>query len=87
MTDLTIRRLPDELHALLRQRAEANHRSVNRETIALIEHALKAEADVRPRLSAADVLAKARRFAKLPVLDARPVHEWVQYDADGLPKS
>lgn len=86
MADLTIRGLPDELHALLRQRAEANHRSVNRETIALIERAIKTEADARPRLSADEILAKARRFASLPVKDARSADELIGYDADGLPK-
>ncbi|MCO5118234.1 MAG: Arc family DNA-binding protein [Burkholderiaceae bacterium] len=86
MADLTIRGLPDELHAFLRQRAEANHRSVNRETIALIERAMKHEASTRPRLSTDEILAMARRFADLPVRDPRSADELIGYDADGLPK-
>lgn len=86
MADLTIRGLPDELHIFLRKMAEANHRSVNRETIALIERAMKGETEGKPRFSAAEVLAMAQRVANLPVLDSRPVNEFVEYDANGLPR-
>lgn len=86
MGDLTIRGLPDELHRFLKQQAEANHRSVNRETIALIEHAMKGSPGGKPRLTAAEVIAKASRFAALPVLDVRPADEMIAYDDDGLPK-
>jgi plasmid stability protein len=86
MADLTIRGLPDELHRYLKQQAEANHRSINRETITLIERAMKGSPEGKPRLSAAEVIAKASRFADLPVLDSRPVTELIEYDADGLPK-
>jgi plasmid stability protein len=86
MADLTIRGLPEELHRFLKQQAEANHRSINRETIALIERAMKSNADGKPRLSAAEVIAKASRFAALPVLDKRSAAEMIDYDADGLPK-
>ncbi|MBS3935980.1 MAG: Arc family DNA-binding protein [Sulfuritalea sp.] len=86
MADLTIRGLPDELHRYLKQQAEANHRSINRETIALIERAMKGAAEGKPRLSAAEVIAKASRFAALPVCDGRSAAEMIEYDADGLPK-
>lgn len=86
MADLTIRGLPEELHRYLKQQAEANHRSINRQTIALIERAMKGNAEDKPRLSAAEVIAKAGRFAALPVLDNRPATEMIDYDADGLPK-
>lgn len=85
MADLTIRGLPDELHAALRQKAEANHRSVNRETIALIERAIKSEAAIRPRMTAEQVIALAEAFSRLPMLDDRPVGELVPYDENGLP--
>ena len=85
MADLTIRGLPDELNALLRQRAEANHRSVNRETIALIERAMKGEATAKPRMSAEQVMALAEDFARLPVLDERPISALLPYDENGLP--
>jgi plasmid stability protein len=86
MADLTIRGLPEELHRYLKQQAEANHRSINRETIALIEQAMKGNADGKPRLSAVEVIAKASRFAALPVLDKRSAAEMIDYDTDGLPK-
>lgn len=86
MADLTIRGLPDELHQQLKQLAEAHHRSVNRETIALIEHAMASNLAGKPRLSAAEVIAKAQRFANLPVLDGRSADELVGYGAEGLPQ-
>ncbi len=86
MADLTIRGLPDEIHRYLKRQAELNHRSINRETIVLIERAMKGDATARPRLTAAEVLAKARRFADLPVADGRHPDELIGYDADGLPE-
>lgn len=86
MADLTIRGLPDELHQRLKQLADAHHRSVNRETIALIERAMASNLNEKPRLSAAEIIAKAQRFASLPVLDGRGADELVGYDADGLPR-
>jgi len=85
MADLTIRGLPDELHQQLKQLADAHHRSVNRETIALIERAMAGNLSEKPRLSAAEIIVKAQRFASLPVLDARGVDELIGYDANGLP--
>lgn len=86
MADLTIRGLPDELHQRLKQLADAHHRSVNRETIALIERAMAGDLNEKPRLSAAEVIARAKRFASLPVQDGRSADELIGYDADGLPK-
>jgi len=86
MADLTIRGFPDELHRRLKQLANAHHRSVNREVIALIERAMAGGLDEKPRLSAAEIIAKAQRFASLPVLDGRGADELIGYDADGLPR-
>lgn len=86
MADLTIRGLPDELHRYLKQSAEAHHRSVNRETIALIERAMAGNLDSKPRLSAAEVMAMAKPFASLPVQDGRAADDLLGYDADGLPQ-
>jgi len=86
MADLTIRGLPDELHQRLKQLADAHHRSVNRETIALIERAMAGSLNEKPRLSAAEIMSKAQRFASLPVLDGRDADEIIGYDADGLPR-
>jgi plasmid stability protein len=86
MTDLTIRGLPDELHQQLKQLADAHHRSVNRETIALIERAMAISLNEKPRLSAAEVISRAQRIASLPVLDGRCADVLIGYHADGLPQ-
>ncbi|MDP2171853.1 MAG: Arc family DNA-binding protein [Rhodocyclaceae bacterium] len=86
MADLTIRGLPDELHQQLKQLADAHHRSVNRETIVLIERAMAGDLNEKPRLSATEVIAKAQHFASLPVLDGRSADELIGYDVDGLPR-
>lgn len=52
MHTLVVRNLPDALQAQLKARAEANHRSVTKEVIALIEQALKAEPAPRRALPA-----------------------------------
>jgi plasmid stability protein len=44
MGDLLIRHLPDDLHTRLRERARRNRRSLNAETLILIEQALAADA-------------------------------------------
>lgn len=85
MADLTIRGVPDDLHAWLKEQARAHHRSVNREAIALIESIRVAGAPARPRPSAQDILARAGRFTRLPVMDTRTADEIVGYDQDGLP--
>ena len=43
MATLVVRNLPEALQAGLRARAAANHRSVTKEVIALIEQALKGQ--------------------------------------------
>jgi plasmid stability protein len=40
MSTLVIKNLPEPLHARLKEQAQHNHRSMNKEAIALIEHAL-----------------------------------------------
>ncbi|HYN78570.1 MAG TPA: Arc family DNA-binding protein [Lamprocystis sp. (in: g-proteobacteria)] len=85
MADLTIRGVPDELHAWLKEQARAHHRSVNREAIALIESMRAGTAPARLRPSAQAILARASRFASLPVLDARTANEILGYDDNGLP--
>ena len=83
MADLTIRGLSDELNGWLKQQAQAHHRSVNKETIAILEAA--AAQGERPRLSASEIMTVAKRFAALPVLDSRSADEILGYDHNGLP--
>jgi len=40
MPSITLKNIPPEIHALLKQSAEANRRSINREAIACIERAM-----------------------------------------------
>ena len=40
MAALLIKNLPPELHESLRQRAARNHRSMNKEVLTILEHAL-----------------------------------------------
>lgn len=42
MLNLTLKSVPTELHRLLKARAESNHRSLNREIIALLDAQLRA---------------------------------------------
>jgi plasmid stability protein len=41
MTTLTVKNIPDDLYAQLKQRAEMNHRSINSEIIVCIEKAVR----------------------------------------------
>ncbi|MGH8117239.1 MAG: FitA-like ribbon-helix-helix domain-containing protein [Rhodanobacteraceae bacterium] len=50
MATLVVRNLPDALHEALRQRADRHHRSINKETISLIEAGV-ASAGVQAPLS------------------------------------
>lgn len=44
MSALLIKNLPHGIHVRLRERAERNHRSMNREVIAILESTLQAQA-------------------------------------------
>ena len=48
MSTLVVKNLPDQLHDLLRQRAQRNHRSVTKEAIVLIEQGLLTATPRRP---------------------------------------
>ena len=43
MATLVVKNLPEPLHAQLKAHAQANHRSVTKEVVALIEQALKGQ--------------------------------------------
>jgi plasmid stability protein len=60
--NLSIKNAPDDLVALLKQRAQRNHRSLQGEMLAIIEEAVG-----KPKpLSPDKVLAKARRLGLSP---------------------
>jgi hypothetical protein len=88
MTEATvlIKKMPSELKDWLAAEARRNHRSMNKETISLLEEARglrdKAGKPARDAQVIAGVLAAMQA---LPVLDARPMNETL-YDAAGLPQ-
>jgi len=86
LADLTLRGLPDDLYRSLGRQDEANHRSIDRENIAIFERTMKGESGAKPRLSAAEIIEKARRFAARPVTDGRFVVDILAYAENGLPK-
>jgi plasmid stability protein len=62
--NLSIKNAPDDLVALLKARAERNHRSMQGEALAILEAAVCTP----PRLTPDEVLAKARQLG----LNTRP---------------
>ncbi len=48
MSTIVVKNFPDHLHALLKQRAEHNHRSMTKEVVHLIEAGLQAAPARRP---------------------------------------
>lgn len=54
MPSLTLKRVPDEIHERLKERAERHRRSMNSEAIQILERALKPT-----RMSAEEAIAEA----------------------------
>jgi len=83
---LLIKKMPSELKQWLADEAARNARSMNKETIRLLEEARALrESATQP---ARDTLAIARILTDLqamPVLDTRPMDEAL-YDETGMPK-
>jgi plasmid stability protein len=85
MPDLTLRDVPRELHRWLKQQAEAHHRSVNKEVVALLED-LRAGTPPPARKPSVEALKEiSRQCAALPDLDQRSPEEIIGYDERGLP--
>ena len=88
MTEATllIKRMPADLKDWLAGEALRNHRSMNKETIRLLEEARalrdKGAKPGRDPQALANLLASMHA---LPVLDPRPLSDML-YDAAGLPK-
>ena len=83
---LLIKKMPSDLKDWLAAEALRNHRSMNKETIRLLEEArsLRDKAS-RPARDAHSIEGILQAMQSLPVLDARPMNE-VLYDASGLPR-
>ena len=91
MTALTIR-LPEPLQSRLKQSAQINRRSVNKQAVVLLEQALAAQIVVSATVPVdvlnqrvATLMAIGKSFAALPVLDTRTDDEILGYDDYGLP--
>ena len=90
MTALTLR-LPEALQARLKQSAQTNHRSINKQAVVLLEQALGAQTtaavvpqDVIERRMVA-LMAIGKSFSGLHVVDPRSDDEIMGYDDYGLP--
>lgn len=85
MATMTLRDVPDELHSWLKQQAEAHHRSVNKEVIAVLDSLRRQNVLPQARPTVEEIMAIAHRFSSLPVLDDRSDDEIVGYDENGIP--
>ena len=85
MATMTLRDVPDELHSWLKQQAEAHHRSVNKEVIAVLDSLRRQNVLPQARPTVEEIMAIAHRFSSLPALDDRSDDEIVGYDENGIP--
>ena len=92
MNALTLR-LPETLQHRLKQSAQNNHRSVNKQAVVLLEQALATQQSVSNAVPAevinqrvAAMMSIGKTFAALPVLDSRSDDEILGYDDYGLPR-
>jgi hypothetical protein len=67
MPTLTLKKIPDELHARLKESAEKNRRSLNSEILARLERDI-----VAPRVDRAKLARELKEFTdRLPSVDHR----------------
>ena len=88
MSDATllIKRIPSELKQWLADEAARNARSMNKETIRLLEEArAQREAATRPARNTQAIARLLKDLQAMPVLDARTMDEAL-YDETGMPK-
>ncbi len=90
MSAVTLRDLPEDLHAFLKADAAANHRSFNKQVIvALDSYRNKAVQGTVPKLTPEQKIAKTREIQALiraeMIHDPRTDDEILGYDENGLP--
>ena len=88
MSDATllIKGMPADLKQWLADEATRNARSMNKETIRLLEEArAQRESATRPARNTRAIARILKDLQALPVLDARAMDEAL-YDASGMPK-
>ncbi len=87
MPTLSLRNFPEDLHDWLKRQAEAHHRSVNKEVIALLESLrTRPQRALTVEEKRARIEEISRRSAALPVLDQRSEDDILGYDENGLPR-
>ena len=90
MSAVTLRDLPEDLHAFLKADAAANHRSFNKQVIvALDSYRNNASQQNNPKLTPEQKIAKTREIQALirakMIHDPRTDDEILGYDENGLP--
>ena len=84
--NLLIKKMPAELKKWVASQAEKNDRSMNKESIRLLEEARALrERTAKPARSDDAVALIVKRLQSLPVLDARAPDD-ILYDENGMPK-
>ncbi|HVE95447.1 MAG TPA: hypothetical protein VNA67_00400 [Pseudonocardiaceae bacterium] len=81
MAELHVRNLPPDVHLWLRQRAQAQGRSMSAEAVAILRAALQGAESGTGRSQAIDRLRAIRQRAHLGG-DARPAEELIREDRE-----
>ncbi len=89
MNALTLRDLPDDLHAFLKADAAANHRSFNKQVIVALDAYRQLRTPVVPRkLTPEEKIERVReiqaQIRREAVSDGRTADEIIGYDENGL---
>jgi len=82
--DILIKQVPDDLKTWIAEEARRHHRSMNKETVVLLE-AARARRASQPRDAGQDMDGLLARFRALPEIDRRSADEILGYDETGLP--
>lgn len=89
MSAVTLRDLPDDLHAFLKADAAANHRSFNKQVIVALDSYRTTQVSQVPRkLTPEEKMARVREIQahirREAVMDGRTADEIIGYDENGL---
>ena len=80
MTTLTVKNIPDDLYAQLKQQAEINRRSINSEIIICIEKAVRSS-----RIEPEALLVRARKLREKSSSYTITDHEFTRAKTTGRP--
>ncbi len=90
MSALTLRDLPEDLHAFLKADAVANHRSFNKQVILALDSYRNSQINLaKPKLTPEQKMARTReiqaQIRAQMIHDPRTDDEILGYDENGLP--